>query len=891
MAIEGIDVFPIREHSQHEKELQSVFSCLKTLESRMIANRAEPLEVLLYQTSLLYQAMLGGQIGLEKDDPRIPALDRADSLSKYTRNDDDPFGLEHPFLAPEYSAEVYKEVFQLLIEEKYDLFFSHVECEGIYPETEEWIEQSRKYVSFLTSFYHPGIRVLDLDATYLPPDFNFDGFEHYVILEQEPVLHAFFILRKEIEGDTWHNVSVLDTLPAGDEKFDSILTEFRCFTASLTLELLYGLLTDNGHLLLRGFSLRVGNRNLLPIQYNDIYNSGMLQSAISLDELGLPHKELYILRKGQVHDAPVTFADLGNEYQTSELLGRFTMDTLSDLEPGHVVSVSPGDIIPGNLDPRYYLSLRATQKAGTVPLSSFIGNAIDGLVTLGKNTEAIMEVTTDPRILESTARVSHLPRFEYLSVSVPCILIRKFEGDVGYMSPKKGKTMAVCRHITAYPVNLQKADIRYLVLQIRRIMPYLKWCLNNNDLLRYHIPALSLDGQREYVNDYLRNLRNDFVGKIDIKDSTVNIIVFSPDGKAFEATNRERMNKLGFRVLKYVEDKHSLKEALADHSGGKVLSSELADAVLVCADMPATDVEKAIYFIGKTGIRAFYYSSDPAFNPGGIDEDYMDDFKAGFLGGDDYLDRIRQKLDAESNKVRDRYPKFFKAADRLDEEYGWGLAEFATSTLQSNPFKLDINKLRSKIDETVIAFFKSRHVAPEEMDEGAVPSLIADRKYYDTVKKVNIILTEKFYDDTLVSEAWYKYALVAIRKLGNKGSHSSSVVSDSSLEQAAFTLFTEIIVWLDSVRGRYEDRRCLFSIKNRKGNMDLPFHTVESYDVDGEEYLVANGIHLMDKKHKLHAGDQVAVLYAEDEKCPKTINGFRVEKVANPDNYIWAIKA
>ena len=71
----------------------------------------------------------------------------------------------------------------------------------------------------------------------------------------------------------------------------------------------------------------------------------------------------------------------------------------------------------------------------------------------------------------------------------------------------------------------------------------------------------------------------------------------------------------------------------------------------------------------------------------------------------------------------------------------------------------------------------------------------------------------------------------------------------------------------------------------------MPFYTVESYDIDGREYLVANGIHLIDSKHELRAGDQVVVLDTEEEKYPKTINGFRVEKVANPSNYIVAIKA
>ena len=73
--------------------------------------------------------------------------------------------------------------------------------------------------------------------------------------------------------------------------------------------------------------------------------------------------------------------------------------------------------------------------------------------------------------------------------------------------------------------------------------------------------------------------------------------------------------------------------------------------------------------------------------------------------------------------------------------------------------------------------------------------------------------------------------------------------------------------------------------------LELPFYTVESYNIDGREYLIANGIHLIDSKHELRADDQVVVLDTEDEKYPKTINGFRVNRVANPSNFIVAIKA
>jgi len=895
MAILGKDVFPIHEPSQHEKALQSIFSSLDTIGQRMSDNRAEPMEVLLYQTSLLYHAIQGGQIGLEKNDPRIPAFDMADSLAKYARDDDDPedfpYFEELPFLSPQYSAEVYSEAFHLLFEEKYHICIP-ISGDDVFlvPETEELVKQSRNYVSFLSSLYSPGIRVLDFDARYLPPGFRPDIFERYVILEQDALLRAFLILRKEIEGDSWRNVTIIDDLPTVDEKFASIIMNVNGFRWDLTLEGLSGLLAENGHLLLRGQPLSQGNRSLAPIQYNDLYNSGMLEAVIALVEIGEERKELFILKKGRIQENPVTFVDLGNESQTKELLGQFNMETLSNLSPEHIVSLSMDEILPSNLHPGYYLTLRDTQKAGTAPLSKFIGSVLPKeLVDLDNNDEVVMKVTTDSRILESTVDKTRHPKLGFYSVSIPCILIQKYEGAVGYVSPENGQALMLNRHIAAYPINPQTADIRYLVLQLRRtIKSYWKLYWRDDDLLRYHIPDLSLTEQQEYVKNYLRDLRNDFNSQIDIKDSTLQILVYTSNKADFEATNKEKMDKLGFKVLKYVEDKNSLKGALSEHYGEKVLSSELADAVLVCADMPANDVEKAIYFIEKTGIRVFYYSDSPSYDFDKIDEDYLDDFKKGFISDKDYLEIIREKMDADSNKVRDQYSKFFKAADRLDEDYGWGLAEYATSLLQGKPFKMDINKLRSKIDETIITFFKSHHIAPAEMDNTAVASLVADKKYYEGRKKVNINLTEELSKTALDAEAWYKYALVAIRKLGNKDSHSSSD-SDSSLELAAFTLFTEIIVWLDSVRERYKEKKCLFVIK--KGNVELPFYTVEEYQVDGKDYLVANGVHLIDTKRELKAGDQVVILDTEAEKYPRTINGSRVEEVASPTNYIVAIKA
>ena len=896
----GEDIFPIRELSQHEQELQTVYIALDAVGRKMADNRADDMEILLYQTYLLYQATLGGSIGIEIDDPRQPAFDVVDSLWRFSSDDGDvDFVLSDPFLNPQFSPDTYLEAFHELLNEKYYVIIGHLSYSGtddlsvvdIWSQSDSYPKWSLALKAFLAPFIKSeDAGILDCNAYYLPPDFAFDRVGKYTIYERDSLFYAFLLLRKELEGDAWSNVEIINQLDNNVGKFDCVLLgrDFSNDGDSFeSIDDYIAMLGENGRIVLQCKPLKAK-------MCNRLYASGMLSKVISIQDLDGVSQNIYLLQSNRDSDT-VVFVELGFDGPSLNLLENNTVDTLKDIDPDRIISVPYSGLLESNLNPSYYLLLHETNLEGTVPLKTYLSNSVsrETRIHASKVTDenVVNAVSTDTRLIETLPDESAGRYGAYYYLSESALLLNTKRLDIGFIHIGAGKKELIQYFILAFPFDETRVDIRYLVLFLRNNPLFkivAKFVTSADDLLELYVPELSKQEQTQYVENYLKDLKNEFNSKIDVKDSSLQLLVFTPDKAGFESDNKERMDKLGFKVLEYVEDKNSLKAALSEHYGEKVLSSNLADAVLVCADMPAMDVQKAIYFVGKVGIRTFYYSNNPKYDASDIDEDYLDDFKAGFLSGDDYLESIRKILDADSNKVRDRYPKFFKAADRLDEEYGWGLAEFATSTLQSNPFKLDINKLRSKIDETVIAFFKNHHVAPSEMDNTAVASLVADKKYYEGRKKVNIALTEELSKTTLDSEAWYKYALVAIRKLGNKDSHSS-IVSDSSLELAAFTLFTEIVVWLDSVRERYKDKKCLFAIK--KGNVELPFYTVESYDIDGREYLVANGIHLIDSKHELRAGDQVVVLDTEEEKYPKTINGFRVEKVANPSNYIVAIKA
>lgn len=886
MAMSGKDLTSTEELLRKDYELKTIFSSLEALRDVMVYNRAEENEVLLYQLFLLYKASLGGDVGMEMlEDPRKVALDVIEKLTKFTTREDSNSVKtgEWTFLHPKFAPERYIEAFYILIKDNYAILTGKTRYYGGFEKAhaEEYIQEAENYISFISPAINKDARVLDCEAKNLPPFLSLEDYQEYVILENDSLYRAYLVIRKEIEGYAWNRVKIINQLSMADGEFDCILPGilFNSFTNEYFAEHL----TSQGVIISSSFPVVSGCSKLV--------ESGMLDTVITLTDVGKFGRMIFICRKNHNVGDPILFADLGLSAATFKNLNKYNLNTLKEIGEEHFVSVSATELVPTNLNPGYYLTIRKSSSEKTAPLRTFLQNRkAKKYVIIKEAVEGIFEVQSDPRLLETKPDHSFDPNDDHLRlymINEPSILITGRKSNVGYTCAKNGPVLIDGR-IHSFTVDTRKADIRYITLQIRqRIMSVARYLNSMDELLELHIPNISLSEQNDFVNRYLNELKNEFNSKLDVKDTTLQLIVFSPNKDSFEVINKEKMDKLCFRVLEYVEDKSSFKEALSEHCGKDVLSSKLADAVLVCADMPAAVIEKALYFVHNLNTRVFYYSDSPSYDLGKMDEDLLEDFNKGFIQSTDYLEIIRKTIDADSSRVRERYPKFFEAADHLDKDYGWGLAEYATGLLQGKPFKMDINKLRSKIDETIITFFKSHHIAPAEMDNMAVASLVADKKYYEGRKKVNINLTEELSKTALDAEAWYKYALVAIRKLGNKDSHSSSD-SDSSLELAAFTLFTEIIVWLDSVRERYKEKKCMFVIK--KGNVELPFYPVEEYQVDGKDYLVANSVHLIDTKRELKAGDQVVILDTEAEKYPKTINGFRVEEVASPSNYIVAIK-
>ena len=749
------------------------------------------------------------------------------------------------------------------------------------------------------------ISILQCCPGVLPsPRMEFQYFHKYGFVAVDSFSYTYLSLRKEFEGDNWSNVNIYRSIPLEGEQYDIIHLDLyssgKIIHSDIAIEDAANRLPlcPSGALIAHIKTLDPES----PQAATRVFNTGLLEMSVRMPD---GKDELYaVIRNSGLQKAPIRFIDgyyLRSYLLEEELYSRITniyteiINAIRQNNSRFFTEVSRNSFVSGNLNPSFYLLRNALYKDGQVPLRTYttLLYCKDAMV-LGHRM-SVDVITEDPRLLplSPTEKFKKIGKERVLTQTA--ILLKKAPSGsfiCSYIHVDKNLFVQIPEDCIVISVDPKKADIRYIVNYLRTISVPKgighDVFTSDEDILELPIPYLTLEEQQKFINDYLKSLKNEFNSKINVKDNTLQILVYTPNKDRFEAINKEKLDKYGFRVLKYVEDKSSLKEALSEHYGEKVLSSELADAVLVCADMPATEIQKAIFFVGKVGIRTFYYSYNPSFDSKEIDEDYLEDFNEGYVSGEDWLETIRKRLDAESYKVVDKYPRFFDAAQHLDEEYGWNLVEYATPILSSEPFDMNITKFRETLNNTILAFFQDHHIAPAELEGTAIAAFISDRRFTVSKKGITInLLEEDPGDNTFQKEAWYKHMLVAIRDFGNNDSHTEKEF-DSSVKQAAFTIFMEIVIWLNSIRGRYRDRKCLFSIK--KDGALLPIHPVESFEIDGRTYLVAGGVHLLDSKRELRNGSQVVILETEDDRFPKNINGQLVSKLAKRSGYFIAIK-
>ena len=103
--------------------------------------------------------------------------------------------------------------------------------------------------------------------------------------------------------------------------------------------------------------------------------------------------------------------------------------------------------------------------------------------------------------------------------------------DIGFIHIGAGKKELINCFILAFPFDETRVDIRYLVLCLRNnpLFKIFAKHICDDDLLEFYVPELSKQEQTRYVENYLKELKNEFNSKIDVKDSSLQLLVFTPD--------------------------------------------------------------------------------------------------------------------------------------------------------------------------------------------------------------------------------------------------------------------------------------------------------------------------------------------------------------------------
>lgn len=864
--------------------------------------RASNLEVDLYLESLLYAACKGGGDAVSSD-PLVDAVKSLlspvwDSIIQPSVKD-----YESIFFNPSYPPSVFRSAYKSA-QLKVGLNIPRV--------SHDYFEDNGKeslFWSNLLTGKQDGLRFLQCCRGFVPSfDFPFTLFAKYDIVTDIVPLYLLLTLRKGIEGDDWNNVDLFLEFPENECQYDIIHSEVDRFGVIKTSK--YHLF-DFESLPLASSGALIAGRD----QYDKQQELPNIESVFQLprDDVFIHRhdRRVYVLRKSVSFSDSIVFVDGSFYFRTAVnkdagndvFWSKETIDLIQQHDKRFTACVNRSSILPDNLNPIYYVMLQHFQKEDYVPLKRFASPGetcgLSFKVRDLKDSGYVKNTRSDPRLIpliKSPSIPNGSPN--YLTRSGIIISTYHMVKHFNYVEVEEGERVQVDgfdRYVIH--INPELADWRYILLVLRSL-PYptiengvdeLRVFSSVSDILELPVPNLSLEEQNKEVEVYLKKLKKDFVAPIEDRTSSLQLIVFTPDRSKFETANETKMDALGFKVLEYVDDPDNLGAAIRKHHGDNVLSSNLADAVVICADIPADELVDVMYAV-KSDIKVFYYSDNLSYDDSRIRAAFRDDFRNGFIKGADYLEQIRKNLDSDAIKVREQYQSFFDAADNLDKKFGWDLAEFATECLSHSPFIIHFTDLRIKIDNTIIAFYKQHRVAPQWLGNTSVASLIADRQYHDSNTQMDIILEEGLPNEVLSAESWYKYALVTLRKLGDKYSHNDKKTLTSSFLFAAFTLFMEYVIWFDSVADRYMDNRRLFTIKKRDYIQTL--HTVRSYTVDGKAYHVADKtVHLIDPKHILASGDQVLILSRLEEKMPRKIDGHMVDERARPDGWVLVTKA
>ncbi|MBQ2485538.1 MAG: hypothetical protein II518_00560 [Candidatus Methanomethylophilus sp.] len=367
---------------------------------------------------------------------------------------------------------------------------------------------------------------------------------------------------------------------------------------------------------------------------------------------------------------------------------------------------------------------------------------------------------------------------------------------------------------------------------------------------------------------------------VSSKPVTYNILVITPDRETFEERFGGKMEEEHLNVIGYASDSKSLSEVLPKHFGKNVPSSQRVDAVLADVSAPVGDTNFILMKIHDLDVRKFYYSTG-GYSRGCIYDIFWETVESGLVEGDEPASGMRRALDTQMSpeaRLREEYREFFRSADRLDSLHpGWDLSGSVMKYLLDGRTKTPVNTVRSLLSETLCRFFRDCRAVPFCMEDGAIPSFLADGGYKDGKRNLEYKVADKGDDGTQKSEAWIRYAFVALFKLGNKESHDSKE-TEEMVSEAALIILMQVIRWFEGVHDRYAEGGVGF--KCFRGGKECRLQAVREA---APGYFAVGDVHVGSQEGLRDGSVGVLNDQLPPEKNPRTIDGATYTRYAGKD--------
>lgn len=902
-----------------EKEILPV---LLRLGRHMLVNRATKMETLAYLAYLCCRGSRGGSLSAETGTPLDAAIKTFDFLWRFISNgkdsDVDYSEIERKFFiqAP-YSPDDYIDAFHLLPHE-YLTNLIHHQSPGVVMQDAEitpaifdqtcchgvFLNLSSKVITSLP----PGQKILDLAPCLLPFQFSFTPFKHYVMVEEDRIRRALLVLMKEIEGESWKTVDILASVPE-DESFDCVRIQYPECPVDEDFRLtdrLEGISVEKGGIVIWGLANNLLATDIVSrVSHPDPGH----ETTFHLDTVLQYHRDkpiplpcLVFKDSSQGCDA-VTFASFERKLQQKDLSldweSGFIRNALSHKEDESVLTVTKSDLMKDSLNPSFYLLRREKRlEKGTVSLYeicrwSQVGRwqrgpeRAEGLTiqffSITDNASRLLELSPVVRTLCSRGSLltgnAILLRFPSMG------LMFQHLAYACLLKVEPGSRVVIPESIVPVVVDTKRFDPRYIAMIVNRISDkQLSLFFNTTrfaslDLIR--IPDISIDEQKKAVEEYLQEFRNTLPGSVREDSGVVpySVLVVTHDRDSFERRFGAQLEQAQLNVIGYASDSRSLEETIPKHFGKDVPVSRRVDAVLADITSPDGDTDFVLYRLHDLDVRKFYYSGDG--DPSGrIHPIFREEVLSGLIAGDDPASGMRRVLDTQMSpaaRIREEYREFFQAAGRLDRLYpDWGLVDTVTGYLLAGKTKTPVNNVRSLLSETLCQFFKDRHAVPWCMEDGAIPSFLADGSYYDKNSRLQFKVAD---GKTPKSEAWLRYAFVTLFKLGNKESHVSRE-TEEMVSEAALIILMQVIIWFEGVHDRYAEGKVGFRCfrKDRECAASVVREAAPGYFVVGDVHI-GNQDGLRD--------GTVGILEEQlpPEKNPRTIDGVTYARYADKDRF------